>query len=78
MQTQAQLALFAPGSEVTALRELFTELLRDPRNVAHIANLMAGADTATRRESPTPTRSSAGGHPTWCSTPAAKPSGSRR
>ena len=44
MQTQAQLALFAPGSEVTALRELFTELLQDRRNVAHIANLMAGAD----------------------------------
>ena len=34
MQTQAQSALIAPGSEVTALRELFTELLDDPRNVA--------------------------------------------
>jgi 2-polyprenyl-6-methoxyphenol hydroxylase-like FAD-dependent oxidoreductase len=44
MQTQAQLALFAPGGEVTALRELLTELLHDPRNIAHIANLMAGAD----------------------------------
>jgi 2-polyprenyl-6-methoxyphenol hydroxylase-like FAD-dependent oxidoreductase len=44
MQTQAQLALFAPGSEVSALRELFTELLYDRRNIAHIANMMAGAD----------------------------------
>jgi 3-(3-hydroxy-phenyl)propionate hydroxylase len=44
MQTQAQLALFAPGSEVTALRQLFTELLQDRRNIARIANLMAGAD----------------------------------
>ncbi|MFI5897035.1 FAD-dependent monooxygenase [Actinoplanes sp. NPDC051513] len=44
MHSQAQLALLAPGAEVTALRELFTELLRDQTTVAHIANLMAGAD----------------------------------
>ena len=44
MHSQAQLALLAPGSEVTALRELFTELLRDQHTVAHIANMMAGAD----------------------------------
>ncbi|MGH3377679.1 MAG: FAD-dependent monooxygenase [Mycobacterium sp.] len=44
MHSQAQLALVAPGAEVTALRELFTELLHDERAVAHIANLMAGAD----------------------------------
>jgi len=44
MLSQAQLALLAPGTEVTALRELFTELLHDPRNTAHIANLMSGAD----------------------------------
>jgi 2-polyprenyl-6-methoxyphenol hydroxylase-like FAD-dependent oxidoreductase len=44
MHTQAQLALLAPGAEVTALRELFTELLGDVHTVAHIANLMAGAD----------------------------------
>ncbi|GAB1511569.1 FAD-dependent monooxygenase [Actinophytocola sp. KF-1] len=44
MHTQAQSALIAPGSEVTALRTLFTELLRDKANVAHIANMMAGAD----------------------------------
>ncbi|WP_433379860.1 FAD-dependent monooxygenase [Actinoplanes sp. CA-142083] len=44
MHSQAQLALLAPGPEVTALRELFTELLRDQHTVAHIANMMAGAD----------------------------------
>jgi len=44
MHSQAQLALLAPGTEVTALRELFTELLRDQHTVAHIANMMAGAD----------------------------------
>jgi 2-polyprenyl-6-methoxyphenol hydroxylase-like FAD-dependent oxidoreductase len=44
MHTQAQLALLAPGAEVTALRELFTELLGDAHTVAHIADLLAGAD----------------------------------
>ncbi|WP_020388174.1 FAD-dependent monooxygenase [Kribbella catacumbae] len=44
MHTQAQSALIAPGSEVTALRELFTELLGNPRNVQHLADLMSGAD----------------------------------
>ena len=44
MHTQAQSALIAPGSEVTALRELFMELLGNPENVQHIADLMAGAD----------------------------------
>lgn len=44
MHTQAQSALIAPGSEVTALRELFAELLRDRRNVRHIADMMSGAD----------------------------------
>jgi 2-polyprenyl-6-methoxyphenol hydroxylase-like FAD-dependent oxidoreductase len=44
MHSQAQLALLAPGTEVTALRDLFTELLHDRRTVAHIANMMAGAD----------------------------------
>jgi 2-polyprenyl-6-methoxyphenol hydroxylase-like FAD-dependent oxidoreductase len=44
MHTQAQSALIAPGIEVTALRELFTELLAEPHTVAHIAGLMAGAD----------------------------------
>ncbi|MEV0408105.1 FAD-dependent monooxygenase [Actinoallomurus sp. NPDC050550] len=44
MHTQAQSALIAPGGEVTALRELFTELLRDRSTVQRIADLMAGAD----------------------------------
>ncbi|QLQ35294.1 FAD-dependent monooxygenase [Micromonospora robiginosa] len=44
MSTQAQSALIAPGSEVTALRELVGELLARPGNAAHVAALMAGAD----------------------------------
>ncbi|MET7463573.1 FAD-dependent monooxygenase [Nonomuraea sp. NPDC005501] len=44
MHTQAQSALIAPGGEVTALRELFAELLRDPANARHIAATMAGSD----------------------------------
>jgi 2-polyprenyl-6-methoxyphenol hydroxylase-like FAD-dependent oxidoreductase len=44
MHSQAQLALVAPGAEVTALRELFTELLRDRHTTTHIASMMAGAD----------------------------------
>jgi 2-polyprenyl-6-methoxyphenol hydroxylase-like FAD-dependent oxidoreductase len=44
MQTQAQSALTAPGADVTALRELFGELLADPRAVQHIAGTLAGSD----------------------------------
>ncbi|HEX4462010.1 MAG TPA: FAD-dependent monooxygenase [Polyangia bacterium] len=44
MQTQAQTALMAPGGDVTALRQLFGELLQRPENAQHIANLMAGTD----------------------------------
>lgn len=44
MHTQAQAALIAPGPEVTALRELFAELLREERTAKHIADLMSGAD----------------------------------
>lgn len=44
MSSLAQSALFAPGPEVGALRELFGELLALPGNAAHIARLMAGAD----------------------------------
>lgn len=44
MHTQAQAALTAPGPDVTALRELFGELLAEPRTVAHIAGTMAGSD----------------------------------
>jgi 2-polyprenyl-6-methoxyphenol hydroxylase-like FAD-dependent oxidoreductase len=44
MHTQAQSALITPGGDVTALRELFGELLRLPSTVQHIADLMTGAD----------------------------------
>ncbi|MEV0970915.1 FAD-dependent monooxygenase [Microtetraspora glauca] len=44
MHTQAQSALIAPGSQVTALRVLFAELLGDRRNIQRIADLMSGAD----------------------------------
>jgi 2-polyprenyl-6-methoxyphenol hydroxylase-like FAD-dependent oxidoreductase len=53
MHTQAQSALNAPGPDVTALRELFGELLADPRNLRHIAEMMAGGDA----------RYETGGHP---------------
>jgi 2-polyprenyl-6-methoxyphenol hydroxylase-like FAD-dependent oxidoreductase len=45
MQTRAQSALIGPGPNVTALRQLMDELLAKPANVAHIADLMSGADT---------------------------------
>jgi 2-polyprenyl-6-methoxyphenol hydroxylase-like FAD-dependent oxidoreductase len=44
MHTRAQSALVAPGDNVTALRELFTELLGDTGTLRRIAALMAGTD----------------------------------
>jgi len=44
MHTRAQTALLSPGANITALRQLFTELLREESTRRHIANLMAGAD----------------------------------
>ena len=44
MHSQAQLVLLAAGAEVTALRDLFGEMLRHPAAVAHIADTMTGAD----------------------------------
>ncbi|KUL46152.1 FAD-dependent oxidoreductase [Streptomyces sp. NRRL F-4489] len=44
MNAQAQSALLAPGSDVTALRRLFTELLGQRDTVQHLADLLAGAD----------------------------------
>ena len=44
MHTRAQLALTSPGANITALRELFGELLTDTGNVRRIAELMSGAD----------------------------------
>jgi len=45
MATQAdRTALLAPGGDVTALRQLFAELLGSTENVRMIAALMAGSD----------------------------------
>jgi 2-polyprenyl-6-methoxyphenol hydroxylase-like FAD-dependent oxidoreductase len=44
MHSRAQLALFRPGPEVTALRELFSDLLADPNNVRRISDLLSGAE----------------------------------
>ena len=44
MHSRAQLALFRPGPEVTALRQLFSELLTGPDNVRRIGDLLSGAD----------------------------------
>lgn len=44
LNAQAQAALIAPGGDVTGLREVFTELLRDPSTVRRLAELTAGAD----------------------------------
>ncbi|GAA2084755.1 FAD-dependent monooxygenase [Actinomadura alba] len=45
MHSRAQTALMSPGPNITALREVFAELLRDQGNVRHISDLVAGADT---------------------------------
>jgi 2-polyprenyl-6-methoxyphenol hydroxylase-like FAD-dependent oxidoreductase len=42
--SMAQSALVAPGGEVTALREIFGELLRNVDTIRHIAEIMAGSD----------------------------------
>ncbi len=44
MSTMAQTLLNGPGPQITAIRTLFGELLENEENIAHIANLMAGAD----------------------------------
>jgi FAD binding domain len=44
MHSQAQLALAAPGPEVSALRELFGELASKPQVATHLAGLLAGSD----------------------------------
>ncbi|WP_220503094.1 FAD-dependent monooxygenase [Microbispora sp. H10885] len=44
LNAQAQAALIAPGSDVTGLREVFTELLRDQSTVQRLAGLLSGAD----------------------------------
>ncbi|MFG3435732.1 FAD-dependent monooxygenase [Nonomuraea sp. NPDC047897] len=44
MHTRAQTALIAPGGDVTALREVFAELLGDRDTVGRMAGLLAGSD----------------------------------
>jgi 2-polyprenyl-6-methoxyphenol hydroxylase-like FAD-dependent oxidoreductase len=44
MHSRAQLALIRPGAEITALRELFSELLADGDFVRHLSALVSGAD----------------------------------
>jgi 2-polyprenyl-6-methoxyphenol hydroxylase-like FAD-dependent oxidoreductase len=44
MHSLAQLALAAPGPEVSALRELFGELAGQPEVVRHLARTLAGSD----------------------------------
>ena len=44
-QSRAQAALLEPGPNVTALREVFGELLRDQVTVSRLSDLMSGADT---------------------------------
>ena len=44
MHSRAQLALLRPGPEVTALRELFSELVTDPAIVRRLSDLLSGAE----------------------------------
>ncbi|WP_029116683.1 FAD-dependent monooxygenase [Mycobacterium sp. URHB0044] len=44
MHSMSQTALFGPGPEIAALRELFTELLQVPAVAEHMAHLLAGSD----------------------------------
>lgn len=53
-QTQSQTALMAPGSDVSALRELFAEMLERRENVRMIADLMAGTDVRYDMGEPDP------------------------
>jgi hypothetical protein len=44
MHSMSQTALFGPGPEIAALRELFNELLQLPGVAEHMAHLLAGSD----------------------------------
>ena len=46
MFTHTQLALLAPGDDVTGLRDFFAELLQDQNTVQRIADLYAGTDVS--------------------------------
>jgi len=43
-ERSSQLALLRPGPEVTALRELFSELVTDPDIVRRLSDLLSGAE----------------------------------
>lgn len=58
MHTRAQTALLGPGPNVTALRDLFGELLADPGAARRIHDLMAGA--GIRYDTPAPAHPLAG------------------
>jgi 2-polyprenyl-6-methoxyphenol hydroxylase-like FAD-dependent oxidoreductase len=44
MHSRAQLALVRPGPEITALRELFDELVTEPAVVRRLSDLLSGAE----------------------------------
>jgi 2-polyprenyl-6-methoxyphenol hydroxylase-like FAD-dependent oxidoreductase len=44
MQSRVQLALLRPGPEVTALRQLFSELITEPVVVRRLGDLLSGAE----------------------------------
>jgi 2-polyprenyl-6-methoxyphenol hydroxylase-like FAD-dependent oxidoreductase len=44
MHSMSQTALFGPGAEIAALRELFKEFLQIPSVAEHMAHLLAGSD----------------------------------
>jgi 2-polyprenyl-6-methoxyphenol hydroxylase-like FAD-dependent oxidoreductase len=60
MHTRAQTSLLSPGANITALRELFEELLREQSTVRHITDLMAGADIRYDMRTDGPTHAMAG------------------
>ncbi|MGW0199972.1 FAD-dependent monooxygenase, partial [Nonomuraea sp. NPDC003201] len=71
VHTQAQLALAAPGPEITALREVFGELLGDDDARRRVAAMMAGGSCSARdcspaRPRPRRTRARAGSRSSAC------------
>ena len=46
MQTRAQMALAEPGPNITAVRQLLTELFEYPGTRRHVGELMSGAETS--------------------------------
>ncbi|MCU1643089.1 MAG: FAD-dependent oxidoreductase [Nocardia sp.] len=54
VSAQAQAAILAPGADVTALRELFAELLTDRHTVQRLAGLIAGSDVRYDMGDPQP------------------------